>query len=223
MYRGMPKKCDKLQVEIMKKNIPAIIIFAISVASLSYIMVATHVYGDVKEKMVSVPCLSCIKMDPKTTLNFRFETANGENFPVFILENLSRGPIFLHFRVDICTACDEMDQVIGEIFDLDDMDEPFIVKSKNFSGVKITLIHVNLDHADEIFKEIYKTFDISGQGVVPMYTIITIGYDRGVVKPCYATGYGFLGKSGPAEAKKVLICLIEDAVELYRMNIKGYT
>lgn len=222
MYRGMPKKCDKLQVEIMKKNIPAIIIFAISVASLSYIMVATHVYSDVKEKIVSVLCLSCIKMDPKTVLEFRFETADGEDFPEFVLENLSKGPVFLHFRIDVCPACDEMDPIIGEIFDIDDIEKTILVKTKNFSGVKVTLIHINLDHAGGTFRDAYRSFDISKSGSVPMYTIVTLGYDRGIVKPCYATGYSFLGESSPVKAKRILVEMIKNAVELYRINREGY-
>ena len=206
----------------MKKTYLAISIFVISLISLSYIFASTHVYSDVKDRIVSVLCLSCIKMDPKTVLEFRFETVDGKDFPEFILENLSKGPVFLHFRIDVCSACDEMDPIIKEIFDVDDIKKPFLVKTKNFSGTGVTLIHINLDHVDGTFRNVYRSFDISKQGGVPMYTVITLGYDRGVVKPCYATGYSFLGKNSPVEAKGVLIKMIKNAVELYERNKEGY-
>lgn len=203
----------------MRRKI-AIAISIVSMLSISCILAYTDVYNDVKEKIVSVLCLSCIKMDPNTMLKFEFETVKGEMFPSFILENLSRGPVFLHFRVDVCTACDEMDPVIGKIFDVDDINRPFLIKIKEFSGVEVTLIHVNLDHIHN-FRDIYKTFDIKKQNGVPMYVIITLGYDRGTVKPCYATGYGFLGKKSPKEAGETLFKLIEDSVDLYKRNREG--
>ena len=206
----------------MKKAYLAAGIFIVSLISLSYIFASTPVYSDVKDKIVSVLCLSCIKMDPKTVLEFRFETVDGKDFPEFILENLSKGPVFLHFRIDVCPGCDEMDPVIKEIFDVDDVEKPFLVKTKNFSGVGVTLVHVNLDHVDSTFKDVYESFNILKDEAVPMYTIATLGYDRGVVKPCYATGYSFLGKNSPVEAKKVLIEMIKNAVDLYERNRGGF-
>ena len=206
----------------MKKAYLAAGIFIVSLISLSYIFASTPVYSDVKDKIVSVLCLSCIKMDPKTVLEFRFETVDGKDFPEFILENLSKGPVFLHFRIDVCPGCDEMDPVIKEIFDVDDVKKPFLVKTKNFSGVGVTLVHINLDHVDSTFKDVYESFNILKDEAVPMYTIVTLGYDRGVVKPCYATGYSFLGKNSPVEAKKVLIEMIKNAVDLYERNRGGF-
>ena len=206
----------------MKKAYLAAGIFIVSLISLSYIFASTPVYSDVKDKIVSVLCLSCIKMDPKTVLEFRFETVDGKDFPEFILENLSKGPVFLHFRIDVCPGCDEMDPVIKKIFDVDDVEKPFLVKTKNFSGVGVTLVHINLDHVDSTFKDVYESFNILKDEAVPMYTIVTLGYDRGVVKPCYATGYSFLGKNSPVEAKKVLIEMIKNAVDLYERNRGGF-
>ena len=197
-------------------------ILIISLSTLSYILVSTPVYSDVKDKIVSVLCLSCIKMEPKTVLKFRFETANGEAFPDLILENLTESVIFLHFRIDVCPACDEMDPIVRDIFGLESIDEPYIVASKNFSGVEVKLIHINLDHADSELKKLYKFFDVAGENGVPMFTVVTLGYDRGIVKPCYATGYGFLGKSSPSAAGKVIMKMINDAVELYKRNREGH-
>jgi len=206
----------------MKGEAVAIAIFTVSIVLFSYILVFTPVYNDVKEKIVSVLCLSCIKMEPRTVLKFRFETANQEEFPDVILQNLSEGPVFLHFRIDVCSACDEMDPIVKDIFGLEDIDDYFIVATKNFSGIKVKLIHINLDHVGENWKKLYRCFDVAGENGVPMFTVVTLGYDRGFVKPCYATGYGFLGRNSPSDAGEVILKMIGDAVELYKRNREGY-
>ncbi|KAA0008085.1 MAG: hypothetical protein FE037_03900 [Thermoplasmata archaeon] len=207
----------------MKREVfVAFAILIISLSALSYILISTPVYNDVKDKIVSVLCLSCIKMEPRTVLKFRFETVNGGAFPDLILENLTESVIFLHFRIDVCPACNEMDPIVRDMFGLESIDEPYIVASKNFSGVEVKLIHINLDHADSELKKLYKLFDVAGENGVPMFTVVTLGYDRGIVKPCYATGYGFLGKSSPSAAGKVIMKMINDAVELYKRNREGY-
>ncbi len=207
----------------MKKEFfAAVAMLIISLSSLSYLLTSTSVYSDVRDKIVSVLCLSCIKMEPRTVLKFRFQTATSEPFPDPLLENLTEGVIFLHFRIDVCPACDEMDSVVKDVFGLESLDEPYIVASKNFSGVKVKLIHINLDHVGGELKKLYRIFDVAGENGVPMFTVVTLGYDRGTVKPCYATGYGFLGKSNPSAAERIVVKMINDAVELYKRNRKGY-
>ena len=205
----------------MRKEI-SIASMVISLVLLSSILLCTDVYLKVRDRTVSVLCLSCIKMEPRSIVEFRFQTINREGIDHLILENLSRGPVFLHFRTDACPACDEMDPIVGDIFDVEDMDKPFLSKVKRFDDVDVKLIHINLDHVDSNFMKIYRSFDVSEKGVVPMYVIVTIGRDGEEIKPCFATLYGYLGKSNPKEAKKVLIDVIKTAVNLYKMNGSGY-
>ena len=200
----------------------AAIVFALSIISLTYLCLYTSTYEDVKDKIVSVLCLGCIKLEPKTVIKFRFDLAHGDEYPDFVIKNLSKGPIFLHFRIDVCSACEEMDPVIQEIFNIEDMRKIFLMKTKNFSGSEVTFMHINLDHVNDVFRDAYESFDISKQGGVPMYTVITLGYDRGFVKPCYATGYGFLEKDSPLKAKRVMLEMLNDAVDLFKRNREGF-
>ena len=84
--------------------------------ALGGMLVYTNVYERVQLGIVEVLCLSCLKLDPKTLVEFTFETANGKPNPEFVLDNLSKGPVFLAFRSDVCDACDIMEPIIQDIF-----------------------------------------------------------------------------------------------------------
>ena len=99
-------------------------IFAIQIIALLLISSAlgsmfffTDIYDDVHSDIVSVLCLSCLKLKPKTKVDFTekdfiFETANGKPPPYFVIDNLTRGPVFLHYSEDACYGCDIMYPVI---------------------------------------------------------------------------------------------------------------
>ena len=76
--------------------------------ALTGMIVGTDVYSEVHDGIVTVLCLSCLKLDPKTSADFTFETANNDAHPSFVLDNLSNNIIFLHFSEDACPGCDIM-------------------------------------------------------------------------------------------------------------------
>lgn len=161
-------------------------------------------YGETEEK-AKVLCLSCLGLNPKTVLEFRFETANGEKHPDFVLKPLEDKPVFLDYSQDGCSACDAMRPKIKEL------EEEY--------GDKINFIgEINLDHTTQQKKESYEIYDYRKQNSVPMFVVITLGYSEEGKKPCYATGYGYLNKDSPKEAKKVLADLFEQAIGLYEQN-----
>ena len=193
---------------------------------LSGMIFYTEIFDDVRSRIVSVLCLSCIKLNPLTSLDFVFETANDRPHPYFVLHNLTKGPIFLSFRKDICEYCDIMEPVVQDIFDIYFEKEETFVKTIDFNGSDIIFIHINTDHAPNEMVEllhIYNKDKIGGEeGAVPMFTVITLGYERGFIKPYYTTGYGLLNRDTNEERKELLTNLIVEAIFLYNENRAGY-
>lgn len=209
---------------MMKKRIVAqIIIIVILMGSLGDMLVTTDVYDDVLERIVTVICLSCVKLEPRTRLDFTFDTATGDPHPQFVLENLSKGPVFLHYRTDVCAACDDMEPVLRDVFNVSyDITEEFY-KTIIFGDTNVTFIHINLDHTSETKKNSFQIYDKDNINGVPMFTIVTLGYHPAFVKPYYATGYGFLGQDNPEDAGLVIKDMIDDASTTYHQNREGYT
>jgi hypothetical protein len=118
-----------------------------------------------------------------------------------------------------------MDPVLEDIFEVEyTVQDPIVVKKMDFDGTIVTFIHVNKDLvSDELKKsqEVYmkEAFKTS----VPMFTLVTIRYNRGVsIDPYYATAYGVLEKDTFAERKNVLLDIINNGIDLYIENEAGY-
>lgn len=209
---------------MMKKRIVAqIIIIVILMGSLGDMLVTTDVYDDVLERIVTVICLSCVKLEPRTRLDFTFDTATGDPHPQFVLENLSKGPVFLHYRTDVCAACDDMEPVLRDVFNVNYGITEEFYKTIIFGDTNVTFIHINLDHTSETKKNSFQIYDKDNINGVPMFTIVTLGYHPAFVKPYYATGYGFLGQDNPEDAGLVIKDMIDDASTTYHQNREGYT
>ena len=58
--------------------------------SLSFMIVETDIYDRVQSGIVEVLCLSCLKLEPKTELDFIFDTSDGQPHPDFILKKRHR-------------------------------------------------------------------------------------------------------------------------------------
>ncbi len=117
---------------------------------------------------------------------------------------LKEKPVFLHYRTDRCPGCDKM--------------EPIVAQVESVYGEDLFFVHINLDHANESAVSSFNAYDSSHFKGVPMFTVLTLGYARGIVKPYYATGYGFLNKKTPEEGKIILEAMISDALRLYEQN-----
>lgn len=202
------------------KVVPLIlmVLFTVGIGNMVY----NGTYDDIHGTIVSTLCLSCIKLDPVSRLEFVFETANGGEHPDFILENLTTGIIFIEYRSDVCKACDDMAPIIKNIFDLSFEKEDTLYERLNYSGSIVNFYHINLDHATKIQEDSFPMYDKDQRMGVPMFVVMTVNYDRGTIKPCFSAAYGTLGLDTDEERKTFVTNMIDDGLNLYELNSAGY-
>ena len=218
----MSKKDYIIREDSMEKivaiQITALLIIA---GSLGGMLVFTDVYDEIKARIVSVLCLSCIKLEPKLDLDYRFDTANSQNHPPFVLDQLLEGIVFLHYSADACHGCDIIYPVIKQFFNVeyekDEMFSDIII----YDDLPVAYYYTNVDHANQEMRDSYEVYDIGGQGARPMCTIITLKYDRGIVKPYYVSIYGTFGENDE-ERVSFLTQTLESSIDLYNEFRDGY-
>ena len=135
--------------KLLALQISAFILVSGALGGLFFI---TDAYDEVKSRIVEVICLSCLKLNPKTSLDFTFKTANSQPHSDFVLEYLTNGPVFIAYRQDVCEACDIMEPIIQEIFSVMYEKEDAIYKGKEHSDCNIEYVwkllsKLNLSHA----------------------------------------------------------------------------
>jgi hypothetical protein len=60
---------------------------------------------------------------------------------------------------------------------------------------RLLFAHINLDYAKGEFKSSRDIYDVQGKRGLPMFTIITLKYDQGIITPYYGTLYGIIKSS----------------------------
>jgi thiol-disulfide isomerase/thioredoxin len=201
-------------------QVVTILVFA---GALGGMLVFTDVYDETYSRIVSIICLSCIKLDRIYSIDYRFDTANNEPYPQFIIEDLKEGPIFLAFRTDVCDYCDYMEPLIIEIFDVTFEMEEVIKETVDFNGTDIIFYHINNDHATGELKTLQPYFDIDGDNGVPMFTILSLEYNHGIVSPYYLTVYGILNPDyTDKERMEEITNNMLKAIEVYKENRQGF-
>jgi hypothetical protein len=204
-------------------RIVQILVLLLVAGDLSAMWATTDVYEDIQERIVKVLCLSCIKLRPRTEVNFTFDTVGGVDHPEFVLENLSKGLVFLHFSEDVCAACEVMLPVINQFFGVSfEKTDPF-TETIDFMGATVTIIYINIDHRPKYLNDAFYIYDKENIGGLPMFTVISLGYDRGIVKPYYATLYGKFALDTNEERFELITDVFSDAIDIYQQNIEGYT
>lgn len=189
--------------------------------SLGGMLVFTDIYDEVESRIVSVLCLSCVKLDPVVSFEWYYDKTPQS----FVLDSLDKtGPIFIMYSTtDACTNCVIMEPVINEFFNVSYNKEKDYTKVVNFKGTNITFVYVNVADKSEreylFSKDLYDFNNVKG---VPMFTTVTLKYDRGIVKPCYNTVYGLLNQDTAEQRTKVLTRIVNEAVELYTNNHDGF-
>ena len=201
-------------------QILAIILIA---GDLAAMWATTDVYDEVEDRIVRVLCLSCIKLEPKTDSLFTFDILEGTEHPDFVLENLTKGLVFLHYTEDVCHACDIMLPVINDFFDTSIEKKDEFSATIDFMDSTVTIIYINIDHREEYFNEPFYTYDKDNIGGLPMFTIISVGYDRGIVKPYYTSLYGTLALDTDEARLEKLSQVFTEAIDLYKQNSDGYS
>ena len=191
--------------------------------SLGGMFVFTDVYDEVYTRIVSQICLSCIKLNRVYSIDYRSDTANEKPHPEFLIDDLEKGPVFLTFRTDVCEYCDDMEPLIMQIFDVTFEKEDVFSEIVDFNGTDITFYHINKDHAENDLKTLSPYYDIDGYEAVPMFTIITLEYDKGIISPYYFTFYGVLELDYTDEQRiEEITNSVLGAIELYKENRPGF-
>jgi hypothetical protein len=185
----------------------------------------TPVYDEVRSGIVLVLCLSCLKLEPKTVSDFTFETVNGVPHPEFVLENLSEGPVFLHYSGDACAGCDVMYPVIKNLFSIEFGKQDMFHTLVTFENATVSYIYVNIHHTTDTLRDAQPIYDKDLIAGIPMFTLVTLGYDNGKVKPKYTTLYGTLTSYGATtddQRIEFLQQLVRESIEMYKQNEAGY-
>ena len=211
-------KEDKMK-KLVVIQISLLMIFSVGFIG---IFTTTDVYTYVQEIIVSTACLSCIKMDPVSNLEFVFDTTDGIPHPDFVLENLTKGVVFIGIREDICDGCDIMDSVLENLFDVEFGKEDTVYKIRNFDGTNVIFIHVSLDHSPTYLKDSFKTYDKDHIVGVPMFAVISLGVKNNETIPYYTTAYSTLNKNNFLDRTDSLQDVIDEAIVYYNEHSENY-
>ena len=209
-----------------EKNLVSIGIALTILISLGFggMLAFTNIYDEIKSTIVEVICLSCLKLNPKTTMEFTFETANGQAHPDFVLENLTKGPVFLHYSEDDCAACDIMFPVLKQFFSVEPQKGISYHTITAFKNQSVPYFYIYLDD-ENTPEEWLNTFDIYDKDHIqglPMFTVVTLGYEHsGDIKPYYTTLYSAF-KENDEQRIQLLTELMDEAFELYNENKEGF-
>lgn len=206
----------------MKKMLAfQITVLVLIAGSLGGMFAFTDIYDEIHARIVSVLCLSCLKLEPKVNLEYTFDTANNKNHPDFVLDNLLDGVIFLHYSADACHGCDIIFPVIKDFFNVEFEKEDVIYEIVEFEDSNLAYYYNNVDHTTQEMRDSYDVYDVGGQGARPMCTIITLRYDRGIVKPYYVSIYGTFGENDE-ERISFLTETMQISIDLYNEFRDGY-
>ena len=96
----------------MNKQIATNIVFIILAVSIMSAAVYNGSYNRADE-IASTACLGCMALDPLVESEFTIEPL-GEH-PQFVVDALKDSAVFLHYRTDACSACDEMEPTLHEL------------------------------------------------------------------------------------------------------------
>jgi len=211
---------------LLTVQITTIILFSGVLGGIFYF---TDIYDEVKSGIVRVLCLSCIKLQPVTSREFTFETANGNPHPDFVVNTLkNKGPILIQYGEPACAACDRMiDNVMKKYFKIEFEEDKSSFETQVIAGnISFYYIYIYKDPSMPKTEktESFWTYDKDNIRGFPMFTIITIEYDHGgEIKPYYTTLYGeFEDDYNYKKMYETFIELLEFSNELYDRNIAGY-
>lgn len=183
---------------------------------------ASNAYEETRARIVEVLCLSCIKLEPKTIQEFTFDTVNNASHPYFVTENLTKGPVFLHFSENVCAGCEIMFPIVKQLFNVEFEKQDRFSATVTFENQNITYIYINLDNTTDILENSFPVYDKDDIGGLPMFTLVTLGYDHGTVRPYYTTLYGTLNVPTDADRTSLLQEILTESIEMYQQNKAGY-
>jgi hypothetical protein len=181
-----------------------------------------NAYEETKTRIVEVLCLSCIKLEPKTIQEFTFATQDNAPHPYFVIENLTKGPVFLHYSEDVCAGCEVMFPIVKHLFNIEFEKQDMFSDTVMYDYTNITYVYINLDHTIDAYENSFPLYDKDDIGGLPMFTIVTLGYDHGAVRPYYTTLYGTLNVPTDADRTSLLQETLTESIEMYQQNKAGF-
>jgi hypothetical protein len=199
--------------------------FVLISGALGGMFAFTPVYDEVRAGIVLVLCLSCLKLEPKSIADFTFVTVDNQPHPGFVLENLSYGVVFLFYSGNSCENCDIMYPVIKDLFSVEFGKQDMFHTCVAFGNSTVGYAYVNINHATDELRDSQRIYDKDHFNGVPMFTIMTLGYDNGKVRPKYTSVYGTLTALGYETYEERLLflqLLIQESIEMYQQNKAGY-
>jgi len=182
----------------------------------------TDVYEEVQSNIVLILCLSCMKLEVNTIKEFTFETANDEPHPDFVLDNLTKGPVFLHYSEKACPGCDIMYPIIKQFFNVEFEKNEMFYEMVNYENSSVSYIYTNIDYCSEEMRDSLSIYDKDHVHGLPMFSVVTLGYDRGIIRPYYTSVYGTLGFDNDEERISLLTELMRESIDMYNQNLEGY-
>ena len=182
----------------------------------------TDVYEEVQSNIVLILCLSCLKLEVSTIKEFTFETANDEPHPDFVLDNLTKGPVFLHYSEKACPGCDIMYPIIKQFFNVEFEKNEMFYEMVNYENSSVSYIYTNIDYCSEEMRDSLSIYDKDHVHGLPMFSVVTLGYDRGIIRPYYTSVYGTLGFDNDEERISLLTELMQESIDMYNQNWEGY-
>lgn len=211
-------KSDFMKKQQIIKLMAAVII---ALAGCGMILTTT-VYDDVYDSIVQVLCLSCLKIEPITESEYTFETANDQPHPDSVLQNLTTGVVFLHYSEDACHGCDIMYPIIKELFSIEFGKEDMVYLQIPYNNQTVHYYYTNIDHSTEARGDSFFIYDKDHIGGLPMFTIVTLGYDSGIIRAYYTSLYGTLGLETEEERLEYLQTVMKESIELWTKNHAAY-
>jgi hypothetical protein len=205
-----------------KKFLLQLTVLLVVCGLLAGMFLTADVYEETQSRIVEVLCLSCIKLEPRTVSEFTFTTVDTAPHPYFVMENLTKGPVFLHYSEDVCAGCEVMFPIVKHLFNVEFEKQDMFAGTVTFEHQNITYIYVNLDHTIDAYENSFPIYDKDDIGGLPMFTIVTLGYDHGTIRPYYTTVYGTLNVPTDAQRASLLTELLHESITLYNDNKAGY-
>jgi adenylylsulfate kinase-like enzyme len=115
--------------------------------------------------------------------------------------------------------------VIKDLFSIEFGKQDMYHTIVNFENSSVTYIYVNIHHTIDELRDAQPIYDKDHVGGIPMFTVVTLGYDNGIVKPKYTTLYGTLTTYGcDTDAQRLVFLqqLVRQSIEMYNQNKAGY-
>ena len=91
-----------------------------------------------------------------------------------------------------------------------------------YDETNIVYYYINIDHTNKQFRDTLTIYDKDYIGGLPMFTVITVGYDHGIVKPYYTSVYRTVGFDNDPDRFNFLDELLKESISVYTQNIEGY-